>query len=129
MNCGGVPFGLCIICGVARCWWPSAAVLALMSAFSIGRVTSGGNTGLRSIEFGIGSFQVLSKLSICLRVMLSTKVYASMKVLYKFRPRYTVYGVPTVLTIISRTYSAGSFLFGAVWSGVSLGEDSVNHAT
>lgn len=40
-----------------------------------------------------------------------------MKVLYSFLPKKRVYGVPTFLTIESRTYSAGSFLWGGTCGG------------
>ncbi len=85
-----------------------------MRAFSIGRTVSNGKTGLGSIEPGTGSFHVLSRLSIARRVAPSTKVYASMNVPYRFRPRYTVYGVPTFLMMLSSTYKEGNFLLGAV---------------
>jgi hypothetical protein len=57
-----------------------AEVLALMRAFSIGRVTSCGKTGLTSIDPGTGSFHVFNISSIFRLTLLSTKAYASIKV-------------------------------------------------
>lgn len=37
-----------------------------------------------------------------------------MKVLYSLGATYSVYGVPTFLTIASNTYNDASFLWGAV---------------
>lgn len=51
-----------------------------MSAFSIGRTTSSGKTGVVLMEPGIGSFQVLSIASMFLLVVASTNVYASINV-------------------------------------------------
>lgn len=53
----------------------------------MGLVVSTGNTGLASSEPGTGSVQVFSMFSMDLRVELSTKAYACMNVLYRFRPR------------------------------------------
>lgn len=61
-----------------------------MSAFSIGRTRSVEKTGRVSMDPATGCFHVLSISSILLRVPLSTTVYASMKVLNKFRPKYNV---------------------------------------
>lgn len=80
----------------------------------MGRIRSGGKTGRVSMDPATGCFHVLSISSILLRVPLSTTVYASMKVLKIFRPRYRVYGVPTFLTMESSTYKAANFLLGAV---------------
>lgn len=68
-------------------WSCTAAVLALMSAFSIVRVTSAGKTGLGSIEPGTGSFQVFNMASMLFLVWLSTRVYESMNVEKRFLPR------------------------------------------
>jgi hypothetical protein len=65
----------------------TAAVLALISAFSIVRVTSAGKTGLGSIEPGTGSFQVFNMASMLFLVWLSTRVYASMNVEKRPLPR------------------------------------------
>jgi len=57
--------GLCV---------PKAAVFALIRAFSITRVVSGGNTGVGSIEPGTGSFQVFNMASMLRLVTPSTSV-------------------------------------------------------
>lgn len=62
-------------------------VLCLSRALSIGRTNSGSKTGLVSKDPGIGSFHVLSMPSMLRLVGLSTRLYASMKVLNKFLPR------------------------------------------
>lgn len=63
------------------------AAFALIKESSIFRVTSGGNTGVGSVDPAIGSFHVLNKASILFRITPSTNVYASKKVEKRFRPR------------------------------------------
>lgn len=61
--------------------------LAFIKAFSITLVVSGAKTGVGSIDPGTGSFQVPSMDSIAFLVLASTKVYASMNVEKRLRPR------------------------------------------
>lgn len=80
----------------------------------MGSTTSGGKTGLVSIDPGTGPFHVFSISSILRRTGWSTLAYDSMKVLYSLGATYSVYGVPTFLIMASSTYNEASFLCGAV---------------
>lgn len=110
------PFGswACFIC---FCWCWSAAVLALIRALSIFRVTSDEKTGDVDDELGTGCFQVWSISSSLRRIWGSTLEYAPMNVAYRSRWKKRVYGVPTFFATESSRYSAGSFLAGAACHG------------
>lgn len=82
MGLPGIPRGVRFLV-----WSCTAAVLALISAFSIVRVTSAGKTGRGSMDPGTGSFQVFNMASILFLVWLSTRVYESIKVEKRFLPR------------------------------------------
>lgn len=65
-------------------------VRALIRAFSISLVLFEGNTGVWSIDPGMGSFHVFNMLSICFRVAPSTNVYASMNVVKRSTDKKSV---------------------------------------
>lgn len=96
--------------GFRFCWMFCIELWTLMRAVSMGSTTSGGKTGLVSIDPGTGPFHVFSISSILRRTGWSTLAYDSMKVLYSLGATYSVYGVPTFLTMASNTYNDASFL-------------------